>query len=150
MMYAVVWFRIVCWNSSHCSKAMQLHYISISYNFVGDVITPKIVKKQIQSYNEDEVKKLFELVDKDASSNVKLLIYLAITTGMRRSEINALTFDDVDLKEKTINVNKARVYQHRGKCVLKEPKTASSVRVIPITDFTDKEGTYHRASKEID
>lgn len=150
MMYAVVWFRIVCWNSSHCSKAMQLHYISISYNFVGHVITPKIVKKQIQSYNEDEVKKLFELVDKDASSNVKLLIYLAITTGMRRSEINALTFDDVDQKEKTINVNKARVYQHRGKCVLKEPKTASSVRVIPITDFTDKEGTYHRASKEID
>ena len=115
-------------------KAMQLHYISISYNFVGDVITPKIVKKQIQSYNEDEVKKLFELVDKDASSNVKLLIYLAVTTGMRRSEINALTFDDIDLKEKTINVNKARVYQHRGKCVLKEPKTASSVRVIPITD----------------
>ena len=109
MMYAVVRFRIVRWNSSHCSKAMQLHYISISYNFVGDVITPKIVKKQIQSYNEDEVKKLFELVDKDASSNVKLLIY-----------------------------------------VLKEPKTASSVRVIPITDFTDKEGTYHRASKEID
>lgn len=150
MMYAVVRFRIVRWNSSHCSKAMQLHYISISYNFVGDVITPKIVKKQIQSYNEDEVKKLFELVDKDASSNVKLLIYLAITTGMRRSEINALTFDDVDLKEKTINVNKARVYQHRGKCVLKEPKTASSVRVIPITDFTDKEETYHRASKEVD
>lgn len=150
MMYAVVRFRIVRWNSSHCSKAMQLHYISISYNFVGDVITPEIVKKQIQSYNEDEVKKLFELVDKDASSNVKLLIYLAITTGMRRSEINALTFDDVDLKEKTINVNNARVYQHRGKCVLKEPKTASSVRVIPITDFTDKEGTYHRASKEID
>ena len=150
MMYAVVRFRIVRWNSSHCSKAMQLHYISISYNFVGDVITPKIVKKQIQSYNEDEVKKLFELVDKDASSNVKLLIYLAITTGMRRSEINALTFDDVDLKEKTINVNNARVYQHRGKCVLKEPKTASSVRVIPITDFTDKEGTYPRASKEID
>lgn len=150
MMYAVVRFRIVRWNSSHCSKAMQLHYISISYNFVGHVITPKIVKKQIQSYNEDEVKKLFELVDKDASSNVKLLIYLAITTGMRRSEINALTFDDVDLKEKTINVNKARVYRHRGKCVLKEPKTASSVRVIPITDFTDKEGTYHRASKEID
>lgn len=115
-------------------KAMQLHYINKSYNFVGDVITPKIVKKQIQSYNEDEVKKLLELVDKDASSNVKLLIYLAITTGMRRSEMNALTFDDVDLKEKTINVNKARVYQHRGKCVLKEPKTASSVRVIPITD----------------
>ena len=115
-------------------KAMQLHYITMTYNFVGDVITPKIVKKQIQSYNEDEVKKLLELVDKDACGNVKLLIYLAVTTGMRRSEMNALTFDDIDLKEKTINVNKARVYQHRGKCVIKETKTASSVRVIPITN----------------
>lgn len=115
-------------------KAMQLHYITMTYNFVGDVITPKIVKKQIQSYNEDEVKKLLELVDKDACDNVKLLIYLAVTTGMRRSEMNALTFDDIDLKEKTINVNKARVYQHRGKCVVKETKTASSVRVIPITN----------------
>lgn len=47
MMYAVVRFRIVRWNSSHCSKAMQLHYINKSYNFVGDVIAPKIVKKQI-------------------------------------------------------------------------------------------------------
>lgn len=116
-------------------KAMQLHYITMTYNFVGDVITPKIVKKQIQSYNEDEVKKLLELVDKDACDNVKLLIYLAVTTGMRRSEMNALTFDDIDLKEKTINVNKARVYQHRGKCVIKETKTASSVRVIPITNI---------------
>ena len=115
-------------------KAMQLHYITMTYNYVGDVITPKIVKKQIQSYNEDEVKKLLELVDKDACDNVKLLIYLAVTTGMRRSEMNALTFDDIDLKEKTINVNKARVYQHRGKCVIKETKTASSVRVIPITN----------------
>lgn len=115
-------------------KAMQLHYITMTYNYVGDVITPKIVKKQIQSYNEDEVKKLLELVDKDACDNVKLLIYLAVTTGMRRSEMNALTFADIDLKEKTINVNKARVYQHRGKCVVKETKTASSVRVIPITN----------------
>lgn len=115
-------------------KAMQLHYITMTYNYAGDVITPKIVKKQIQSYNEDEVKKLLELVDKDACDNVKLLIYLAVTTGMRRSEMNALTFDDIDLKEKTINVNKARVYQHRGKCVIKETKTASSVRVIPITN----------------
>ena len=116
-------------------KAMQLHYINKSYNFVGDVIAPKIVKKQIQSYNEDEVKKLLELVDKDACDNVKLLIYLAVTTGMRRSEINALTFADINLNEKTINVNKARVYQHRGKCVVKETKTASSVRVIPITNI---------------
>ena len=115
-------------------KAMQLHYINKSYNFVGDVIAPKIVKKQIQSYNEDEVKKLLELVDKDACDNVKLLIYLAVTTGMRRSEMNALRFDDVNLIERTINVNKARVYQHRGKCVVKETKTASSVRVIPITN----------------
>lgn len=115
-------------------KAMQLHYITMTYNYVGDVITPKIIKKQIQSYNEDEVKKLLELIDKDACDNVKLLIYLAVTTGMRRSEMNALTFDDIDLKEKTINVNKARVYQHRGKCVVKETKTASSVRVIPITN----------------
>ena len=125
--------RIMCIHGV-IDKAMQLHYINKSYNFVGDVIAPKIVKKQIQSYNEDEVKKLLELVDKDACDNVKLLIYLAVTTGMRRSEMNALTFDDIDLKEKTINVNKARVYQHRGKCVVKETKTASSVRVIPITN----------------
>lgn len=125
--------RIMCIHGV-IDKAMQLHYINKSYNFVGDVIAPKIVKKQIQSYNEDEVKKLLELVDKDACDNVKLLIYLAVTTGMRRSEMAALGFDDIDLKEKTINVNKARVYQHRGKCVVKETKTASSVRVIPITN----------------
>ena len=125
--------RIMCIHGV-IDKAMQLHYINKSYNFVGDVIAAKLVKKQIQSYNEDEVKKLLEVVDKDACDNVKLLIYLAVTTGMRRSEMNALTFDDINLNQKTINVNKARVYQHRGKCVVKETKTASSVRVIPITN----------------
>lgn len=64
--------------------------------------------------------------------------------------IICITIDEGTKHQRFKVMYEVRVYQHRGKCVLKEPKTASSVRVIPITDFTDKEGTYHRASKEID
>lgn len=57
--------------------------------------------------------------------------------GMRRSEICALTLDDV--KEDVININKAKVQDENGKWVIKSTKTTASTRKLIIPeDIADK------------
>lgn len=51
--------------------------------------------------------------------------------GLRRGEIIALTWRDVDLQAKTITVNKAADFAVNA-ATIKSPKTAAGVRVVPI------------------
>lgn len=63
-----------------------------------------------------------------------LFAYMAMYTGCRRNELLALTWDDVDLENRTISVNKS-LYQIEGGTVrVKSPKTEKGVRELPILD----------------
>ena len=79
---------------------------------------------------------LNELRD-DEDGNIYIF---ALLTGLRRGEILALTWNDIDLKECTISVsktlNRIKNYdsEEKTKLVVTEPKTATSTRVIPIVD----------------
>ena len=59
-------------------------------------------------------------------------IYILFKTGLRISEFCALTLDDIDLKNRTINVNKQLQYKGSTKYRIEECKTKSGKRVIPI------------------
>ena len=63
-------------------------------------------------------------------SRMELPVILAACCGMRRSEISALTWDDVDFKRGTIRINKAMVVSDKGGYAVKLPKTESGDRVI--------------------
>lgn len=59
-------------------------------------------------------------------------IELALTTGMRRGEICALRWSDLDEEKGTISVTHA-LGNGEGGYYLKEPKTCDSLRTIPLT-----------------
>lgn len=62
---------------------------------------------------------------------------LIIYTGLRIGELMALTWEDVDFKNKTLNVNKSRAKgKIDGKTTLyiKDPKSESGTRIIPLSD----------------
>ncbi|WEV51634.1 tyrosine-type recombinase/integrase [Lactobacillus sp. ESL0731] len=61
----------------------------------------------------------------------RYMILTAIYTGMRIGEIMALTWKDINFKAKTISITKSFSYV-TGR--IKEPKTASSVRTIRVTN----------------
>lgn len=67
----------------------------------------------------------------ELSEQLRVLFILAIVTGMRKGEIIALEWSDIDFEESTVNVTKstARV---NGQQITKAPKTANSVRAVPI------------------
>lgn len=65
------------------------------------------------------------------------LFNVAVNTGLRPGELFALTMDDIDFEENTINVDKTLVYQkyltdERKEFHLEPPKTKQSYRKVPI------------------
>lgn len=99
-----------------------------------------VVNKQIEAYNKDQVKKLVASLEETPSfRNLGLL--LTIYSGMRIGEVCALQWEDVDLEEKVIRVNKTiqRIYiddettgKMKTELLISTPKTKSSQREIPI------------------
>lgn len=58
-------------------------------------------------------------------------LQIAWHTGLRSGEVAALKWDDINLEDNTLRVNKTMVNK-KGKCVLDTPKTKSSNRTIKI------------------
>lgn len=83
-------------------------------------------KKKIRFLSEDEIKIFLEKA-KELTPNYFALFYTAIFTGMRRGELLALEWNDIDFKKQTININK-QVYRGR----LSDTKTFTSTRTINI------------------
>ena len=81
---------------------------------------------------QEEFNAFLETVsDKPETRMAFLLLYW---TGMRIGELLALTYDDINLEEKTISITKS--YQRlKGKDVITQPKTPKSIRIITMSDF---------------
>ena len=62
------------------------------------------------------------------------IYYLLISTGMRFGEAVALTWEDVDLKQKTITINKTSVELHGSPYIQEHTKTSAGTRIISISD----------------
>ena len=83
--------------------------------------------------DDDEARLLMEAAKAD--KDMYCAVLLAITTGLRRSEICALEWKDIDAEAGTLSVTKAMVLDRENHVwVIKGPKKKSSKRVIRIED----------------
>lgn len=111
-------------------KFVKKYYISdfnliIEYKpNIQDLLEEKYKKKFI------EPKKISELLHSIKSEYVRDYATVQILTGLRIGEIRALTYEDIDIENKTISVNKTR--QRNGE--ITTPKTVNSFRTIEIND----------------
>lgn len=62
---------------------------------------------------------------------IQVLLELAIYTGMRKGEILALTWADINFEQDTVSITKS-ASPVKGKILIKAPKTKSSRRVVTI------------------
>ncbi len=60
------------------------------------------------------------------------IFYLELTTGLRRGELLALLWEDVDVEAKTISVSKS-VCRLKGELLVTPPKTQNSIRTVAIS-----------------
>lgn len=91
---------------------------------------PKIQKYESNYYNEEQLKRLFEVIENDPLSS---LIKITVLYGLRRSEVLGIKWDSIDFvgKRLTIKHTVAKV----SKTVEKDKtKNSSSRRSFPLTD----------------
>lgn len=74
-----------------------------------------------------------EAVKKGVKEPFGLFPYMLLYTGMRRGELLALRWEDIDLEAGVIHVSKS-VYFAGSASIVKEPKTESGKRVVVILD----------------
>ncbi|WP_027087959.1 tyrosine-type recombinase/integrase [Cohnella panacarvi] len=104
----------------------------IKLNPVSAVKRPKIQDHEVDVYGEQEVELLFQALEKEPI-HWRIMITLALTTGLRRGELLGLEWKHLDLQLGTIEVIQSLSHS-RGVNILKEPKTKNSKRKIAIPD----------------
>lgn len=110
------------------SYAVEMGYIP--FNPARDLKVPGGLPKQKRTSPPQRdiniVKQSFELP-------FGLFAYMALYTGMRRGELLALTWSDIDLEKRIIHITKS--LEHIGNQPrLKLPKTETSIGTVPILD----------------
>lgn len=96
-------------------------------------------KQEVEILSEDEISTIKEHIK---GSNMELLILLDLASGLRQGELLALNWEDIDLKNKTLTVNKSvkEVYIYEDEnnrhieTIFQVPKTQNSFRTISIPD----------------
>lgn len=95
---------------------------------------PKRAKTPINALSREDRSRMLALAREAIGQPLGLAIELAFTTGMRRGEVCALRRSDLN-DDGSITVSHA-LGNGEGGFYLKEPKTGSSARTIPLTKST--------------
>lgn len=107
-------------------KAVVLRMIP--HNPCEGTVLPKLQKPQTNVYSITQIQNALAVAD-DLSTY--LLILLGASVGLRRGEMAALQWKDVDLVKNTISIYQSRVHTTLG-IIEKAPKTQAGKRTITI------------------
>lgn len=112
-------------------SALEMAYTSdmINKNISNGLQLPKVDKYNAKFLDKNQ---LLELVKKAKNTDIYIPIAIALYTGMRRGEVLGLSWDNVDLKNKTIYV-KQQLQEIKGELKLTKPKTDTSTRTVYIS-----------------
>lgn len=116
-------------------KALQdaMQWQLIKNNPADYMESPKTKRYKAKVLDVDEIKKLLEALEGD---RLEVPITLMLFLGLRRGELLALKWSDIDYKNKTITIqrNLVRAGEDGTELIIKDPKTEESIRTIPISD----------------
>ena len=102
----------------------------IPYNPAANCKLPPKEKKEMQIIPPE---KLGDYLRAAEEYGLLPMFYLELTTGLRRGELLALLWTDLNIKEKCLTVSKS-VSRGKGELRVTEPKTKNSVRTVYIDD----------------
>lgn len=88
---------------------------------------PQKIKHDIYIPTSEEIRRIMDAVQ---GTKWEIPIALAAFMGLRRSEIVALQWEDIDFQARTLHVNRAKVFGDNGEWKIKTTKTADSKRTL--------------------
>lgn len=110
------------------------------FNF--DIIKPKLLNKELSILSKSEQEKLVNYIRLDFNSQ-KIGILLSLYMGLRLGEICALKWSDINFDIETLSITKTiqrikntdKNQPNKTNIIIDSPKSAKSVREIPIPSF---------------
>jgi len=107
----------------------SLRHESITY--------PKQQPSTLEAYTAEEAAEFMKALETEAPM-IRAMLMLALVLGLRRAEIVALKWEDVDFVKKTVDINKS-AYKVKGQPQdLKDPKSRHGFRKICFSDSVCK------------
>jgi len=107
----------------------------IDKNPMKKVDPPKVTKKDVDALTEDEAVRFFNAL-LACDFEFRCVLQVLLTTGLRRGECLGLQWADIDFQNGTLTVNRSTTYTPESGITVAQPKTAHSVRTIPVVPST--------------
>ena len=101
----------------------------IMHNPADDCIPPKIPKHEMKILPPEQIKSYLTAAEQ---RGVLPMFYLELISGLRKGELVALQWSDLDIENKTISVSKQAGRNNAGEPDITRPKTDNSIRKISI------------------
>jgi len=121
-------------KSLHCSRARP-----------ASVDPPKVERRQIDVLSNEEAR---GLVKASRGSRLHTPVVLALNTGLRRGEILALRWQDIDIDTRQLSVTQS-IEQTAAGLRFKEPKTKRSRRSITLPDVAIEALRKHKVEQSL-
>ena len=98
-------------------------------NPADDCVPPKIPKHEMKILPPEQIKSYLTAAEQ---RSVLPMFYLELISGLRKGELVALQWSDLDIENKTISVSKQAGRNNAGEPDITRPKTENSIRKISI------------------
>ena len=116
---------------SMLTMAYKMYYMDDDVGLSRRLTFPKERYQEVDVFTIEETKTILDAA-KTEPINIRLLIELALFTGMRRGEIIGLKWSDINFDKQCLSVKRSIYKPKSKKSVEKEPKSHSSIRTIAI------------------
>lgn len=107
----------------------------IEKNPMRKVDAPRVERKSVDALSQEQVIDFLAALD-TRELDFKCIMYVLITTGLRRGEACGLQWGDIDFENETISVIRNVTYTPQSGIVVSVPKTRTSIRTIPVMKST--------------
>ena len=101
-------------------------------NPINAIRTPQAPETKRKATTDEDAEKIIRYRH---DGEINFLAFLTLTTGLRRGEALALTWNDIDFEKRTITVNKTACLDDDLKQYAKKPKSDAGNRIVPIVDL---------------
>ncbi len=107
---------------------VAIKYGHVNDNPVSKTFATKVKREPKVYFDSDQVKALLKSLQ---GSPIESLVKFTLATGMRIGEVTGITWDNVDLKQKTVLVQN-QLQRINKELILKRLKTEKSIRTMPL------------------
>ncbi len=114
----------------HKALEQAVRWNLVPRNVADLVDSPRAGRQEMSALTPEQTR---TLLDGAADGPLEAILTLAVTTGMRKGELLALHWSDVDLERGTLRVVGTMQRHRDGKLAVSPPKTARSRRQVELT-----------------